>query len=93
MDLDEKLAAFRSTSCSGNWQRIHARTPANTAAAIMAALAMVVDPIYRYVIKRDDKRKNNRHPGFARGHPPYYWPGLNTLDFPDRTGWGMIGLV
>jgi hypothetical protein len=48
MDLDEKLAALRSTSCSGNWQRIHARTPASTAAAIMAALAMMVDPIYRY---------------------------------------------
>ena len=22
----------------------------------------------------------------ARGHPPYYWPRLNTLDFLDRTG-------
>ena len=31
-------------------------------------------------------KKNGRHQGFARGHPPYYWPGLNTLNFLDRTG-------
>ena len=30
--------------------------------------------------------KKERHVGFARGHPPYYWPRLNTLDFLDRTG-------
>jgi hypothetical protein len=32
------------------------------------------------------KMKNDRHQGFARGHPPYYWPGLSTLNFLDLTG-------
>jgi hypothetical protein len=32
------------------------------------------------------KMKNDRHQGFARGHPPYYWPGLGTLNFLDLTG-------
>eukprot|EP00981_Chlorochromonas_danica_P008849 scaffold2320_cov168-Ochromonas_danica.AAC.1 len=30
--------------------------------------------------------KNDRHEGFARGHPPYYWPRLSTLNFLDLTG-------
>ena len=34
-----------------------------------------------YKIKKDD-----RHEGFARGHPPYYWPRLSTLNFLDLTG-------
>jgi hypothetical protein len=44
MDLDEKPAALRSTSCGGIWQRNHARALAITA-TIIAALAMTVDPI------------------------------------------------
>ncbi len=32
------------------------------------------------------KTKNDRHEGFARGHPPYYWPRLSTLNFLDLTG-------
>ena len=31
-------------------------------------------------------KEDGRHWGFARGHPPYYWPSLNTLNFLDRTG-------
>eukprot|EP00981_Chlorochromonas_danica_P003300 scaffold642_cov166-Ochromonas_danica.AAC.17 len=29
--------------------------------------------------------ENDRHEGFARGHPPYYWPRLSTLNFLDLT--------
>ena len=32
------------------------------------------------------KIKNDRHEGFARGHPPYYWPRLSGLNFLDLTG-------
>ena len=32
------------------------------------------------------KSKNVRHEGFARGHPPYYWPRLSGLNFLDLTG-------
>ena len=35
-----------------------------------------------------DSQKNERHVGFARGHPPYYWPRLALLNFLDRTGQG-----
>eukprot|EP00981_Chlorochromonas_danica_P015299 scaffold11564_cov180-Ochromonas_danica.AAC.9 len=36
--------------------------------------------------KSNDENKNDRHEGFARGHPPYYWPRLSTLNFLDLTG-------
>lgn len=39
------------------------------------------------------QKVNGRHRGFARGHPPYYWPGLSELNFPDQTGWGAVSLV
>ena len=28
--------------------------------------------------------------GFARGHPPHYWPGSTELDFPERTRGGTF---
>ena len=36
--------------------------------------------------RRAPKGQNDRHAGFARGHPPYYWPRLNPLNFLDLTG-------
>ncbi len=36
--------------------------------------------------KTQCRNKNDRHEGFARGHPPYYWPRLSTLNFLDLTG-------
>ena len=43
--------------------------------------------------KKGKKSKDDRHEGFARGHPPYYWPRLITLNFPDLTGWGAVVIV
>ena len=37
--------------------------------------------------------KNIQYQGFARGHPPYYWPGSNHLNFRDRTGSGALWLI
>ena len=37
--------------------------------------------------------QNEQYPGFARGHPPYYWPGQMRFDFPERTGWGRVLIV
>lgn len=47
------------------------------------------------IMKKERKKlaKNIRHEGFARGHPPYYWPRLNTLNFLDLTGQGAVVLV
>ncbi len=36
--------------------------------------------------RQNHKIKNDRHEGFARGHPPYYWPRLSGLNFLDLTG-------
>ena len=33
-----------------------------------------------------------QYQGFARGHPPHYWPGPTELNFPERTrGGAFIG--
>jgi hypothetical protein len=37
-------------------------------------------------LSKEKKEKNDRHEGFARGHPPYYWPRLSGLNFLDLTG-------
>ena len=34
-----------------------------------------------------------QYQGFARGHPPYYWPGSNHLNFRDRTGSDALWLI
>lgn len=39
------------------------------------------------------KMKYIQYQGFARGHPPYYWPGSNHLNFRDRTGSGALWLI
>ena len=36
------------------------------------------------------QQQNVQYQGFARGHPPYYWPGSNHLNFRDRTGSGAL---
>ena len=40
----------------------------------------------KMVVGQAARGKNDRHVGFARGHPPYYWPRLNALNFLDLTG-------
>lgn len=40
----------------------------------------------KMTVAQAERGKNDRHVGFARGHPPYYWPRLNALNFLDLTG-------
>ena len=39
------------------------------------------------------KIQNEQYPGFARGHPPYYWPGSKEFNFRDRTRPGAVSLI
>ena len=47
-------------------------------------VTVVQNPNHRF------EKQNIQYQGFARGHPPYYWPGSNHLNFRDRTGSGAL---
>ena len=46
-------------------------------------------------MKKMKKKKSIyvQYQGFARGHPPYYWPGSNRLNFRDQTGSSEFRLI
>ena len=43
--------------------------------------------------KKNENLQNEQHPGFARGHPPYYWPGSKEFNFRDQTRAGAVSLI
>ena len=51
--------------------------------------------IWKYSImeKKNENLQNEQHPGFARGHPPYYWPGSKEFNFRDQTRAGAVSLI
>ena len=36
---------------------------------------------------------DEQHPGFARGHPPYYCTGSKEFNFRDQTRAGAVSLI
>ena len=43
-----------------------------------------------FILNKKQKEISLQYRGFARGHPPHYWPGSTELDFPERTRGGTF---
>ena len=49
--------------------------------------------LQRWWPHRSYKSSDEQHPGFARGHPPYYWPGSKEFNFRDQTRAGAVSMI
>ena len=49
--------------------------------------------LQRWWPHRSYKSSDEQHPGFARGHPPYYWPGSKEFNFRDQTRAGAVSVI
>jgi len=44
-------------------------------------------------VQMDLRKIEGDYPGFARGHPPNYWPGSKEFNFRDQTRAGAVSLI